>query len=198
MFWQTACCCIKAESCSWSFTVKVSLCLAAWRSASRPVFTASYLLAMPRSQQASTDNKISQMMPKINTDNSRAAQSFQLDLFVQLVKQQSVWALSLSFFFFFTHCLYVYERETKQMVPVADRIKGLSKMTEMFIQTNDMNHVFFFSFFWKCTHCMPALQSIIPGTCPGCWTHCCSPFSSFTVPILFCWSLLFSSRVLLC
>lgn len=38
----------------------------------------------------------SKMMGKINTDNWKAAQSFILYLFVQLVKQQSAAALSLN------------------------------------------------------------------------------------------------------
>lgn len=80
----------------------LSLCLTAWQSACRSVFTVFYLLVMPWSRQASADKHFSQMMPKINPDNSRAAQTFIFYLFVKLVKQQSVvsgccqWLLYLS------------------------------------------------------------------------------------------------------
>lgn len=60
------------------------------------------------------------MMPKINSDNSRAAQSFLLNVFVQLFKRQSVSVVSLNATFV-RLCLCV--RETKQMMPVASRIK---------------------------------------------------------------------------
>lgn len=81
----------------------------------------------------------------------------------------------------------------RQMMEVGYKIKAKSKITDILIQTNKLNQVFFLKFI----HCVPALQSIISGMFPVSWIPCCSPFSSLSVPFLFCLSLLFNSQVLL-